>query len=143
MDLNILIMQCTISGSFRKFYQEICRAYDIFEKNGICVLSPRRSKVINPKDEFVRLESDQDLPAKAIEDRHLEAIAKSDFLYLVSPDGYLGKSASFEVGYAQASKVPVYSSERLDDFLLREYVIGVYSPEELVRNLNGDFFERK
>jgi len=76
-------MKAAISGSFRKFYKEICAAYDIFEQNGITVLSPKKSRIINPDDEFVILETDpKGIKMKQLENKHLGAIADSDFLYL-------------------------------------------------------------
>ena len=70
-------MYCSISGSFRKFYKEICQTHDIFEENGITVLSPKKSRIMNPDEKFIRLETDS--PNKEIieiENDHLGAIKK-------------------------------------------------------------------
>jgi len=126
-------MKGTISGSFRKFYQEICNTYEIFEQNGITILSPRNSKIINPTEDFVILETDsKELGIKELEDMHLEAIANSDFLYLVNPNSYIGDSGKFEMGFAHGNSVPIYSSHLVTDVVLRKYINGIYSPEELV-----------
>ncbi len=131
-------MKATISGSFKKFYQEICSAYEIFERNGIVVLSPSKSRIINPGAEFALLESDpKGASNKELEDRHLEAIANSDFLYVVSPNGYAGKSAVFEMGHANALRRPIYCSDSINDVTLEMYVKGAFAPESLIIHLKN------
>ena len=133
-------MKCAISGSFKKFYAEICQAYEIFEQNGISVLSPRKSTVVNPAEEFVILASDGvDASIKQIEDRHLEAISESDFLYLVNPRGYVGSSAAFEMGYAIDRNKRVYSLCKIEDMMLREYVTMVWTPWEVLSSLRHPY----
>lgn len=127
-------MKVTISGSFRKFYNEICRTYDIFEQNGITVLSPKKSRIINPDDEFIFLETDSGKFVRETEDKHLESIGKSNFVYIVNPNGYIGDSVKFEMGYAHAHRKPIYSSDAIDDLVLKEYVAGIFSPEEWVNS---------
>ena len=51
-------LSIVISGSFRKHYKEICVMIRNFESQGIQVLSPRHSVVINPGEDFVLLETD-------------------------------------------------------------------------------------
>jgi len=67
-------MKCVICGSFRKFYAEVVKTISIFEHRGIKVLSPTKSKIINPGEPFVILESDQSLDIRAIELKHLDEI---------------------------------------------------------------------
>lgn len=125
------MLKCTISGSFRRFYKEICETRRVFEKNGIIVLSPAVSKIINPDEDFPLLETDKkDSTKKEIEDMHLKAIEESDFLYVVCPDGYIGNSTRFEIGYAHGKGIPIYSSNLPKDILLRDYVKRTL-PEEL------------
>lgn len=38
----------TISGSFRKFYEQISQAMTVFGERQIDVLSPKKSKIVNP-----------------------------------------------------------------------------------------------
>lgn len=122
----------TISGSFRKYYSEICEARDIFELNGIFVFSPKKSTIINPLDDFVLLESDsKNKTMRELEDLHLRSIKDSTFLYVVSPKGYVGDTTRLEIGYAHAKHVPIFSSELIEDKLLREYVDNIYTPQEL------------
>ena len=125
-------MKCTISGSFKKFYEEMCQAYDVFEQNGIMVLSPKKSIIINPGEEFALLATDSTkLTIKQLEDGHLEAIANSDFLYVVNPNGYIGNSVKFEMGYAHGHSKPIYSLDQIEDVTLHRYFSKICLPKEL------------
>ena len=40
-------MRITVIGSFRKYYKEICELIDKFERNGIQVMSPQKSFIVD------------------------------------------------------------------------------------------------
>jgi len=40
----------------------------------------------------------------------------------VAPDGYVGQSASMEIGFAAAHGIPIFSTDEVFDLTLREYV---------------------
>jgi len=127
-------LRCTISGSFRRFLSEIADARSNLMRLGVEVLSPANSEPIDPSAEFVVLSSDTGSP-KEIETAHLRAIASSDFLVLVNPGGYLGPSATMEIGYALGRGIPVFAM-----FPPRECVIGLFvrvrtSLEDIVREI--------
>jgi len=111
----------TISGSFNKDLDEIRKKAHQFQREGVEVLSPKLSRVISLHEGFVKLEEDKGTPGE-IESRHLEAISRSDFLYIVNPTGYVGRSVAFEIGYALSKNVPVYSLERPEDVVLSFFV---------------------
>ena len=100
--------KCVIIGSFRKFYNNILELIQLFEIHGITILSPAKSKIVNPDDEFIILESNiinSDTPGiKHIEDDVLNAIKGCDFLYVFDPQGYVGNSTNFEIGFAKSEK---------------------------------------
>lgn len=128
-------MKCVISGSFRKFYKEITRLIEEFDNLGVEVLSPKKSKIINPDDEFVLLETDsRGASIKQIEEDHLKAIRNSNFLYVCNPNGYVGNSATMEIGFAIANKIPIYSLEAINDLTLSQFVV-VASPEKIMELL--------
>lgn len=114
-------MKCVISGSFRKFYDEIAKLAKQFEAYDIDVLSPPISKVKNIDGGFAFLDGGMDDP-KAIEKLHLEAISKSDFLYIYNPGGYIGTSTTMEIGYALAMKKPVYALEKPSEPILERFI---------------------
>lgn len=129
-----------IIGSFRKHYNQMVDIIDIFNKNAIEVLSPREAIIINPEDEFVVFDYDpKDLSDKEIEDKVLEKMHNVDFVYLYNPGGYIGLSASFEIGYCHAHGIKVYAFEESNE-LCFQYVDEVKKPHEvitLIKNSTG------
>lgn len=106
----------TISGSFNRHLSQIQEKISELKQNGIDVLSPTMSVPESRIGGFVKLRTDEGLP-REIELKHLESISKSDFLYVVNPDGYIGNSVALEIGYAICNNIPIYSQEKpRDDF---------------------------
>lgn len=103
-------------------------AVELLEESGALVLSPADPRVVDSFGDFVFVSSDLRRSIKGVQNRHLEAIAHSDFLWLTCPDGYVGPSASMEVGYAIASGIPVYADSAPSDWTLRQYVTPVGTP---------------
>lgn len=108
-----------IIGSFRKHYDQMVNIIDIFNKAEIEVLSPKKSIIINPEDDFVVFDYDlKRLSDKEIEDKVLDKMHDVDFVYLYNPGGYIGLSASFEIGYCYAHGIKVYAFEESNEFML-------------------------
>jgi len=89
---------------------------------GVRVLSPSDPRVVDNRGEFLFVASDRVRSVRLVQDRHLESIRASSFLWLVAPDGYVGQSASMELGFAVGSDVPVLGLHRPSDLTLRQYV---------------------
>src|SRR5216684_5482462 len=87
----------------------------------IRVLSPADPRVVAQQGEFLFVASDRIRSVRLVQDRHLESIRAADFLWLVCPDGYVGQSASMELGYAAAVGVLIFASRAPSDLTLREY----------------------
>lgn len=111
----------TISGSFNKHLDQIQKKILEFQKERFEVLSPAISPAISRKNGFVRLETDRGTPGE-IELKHLEAISRSDLLYVINPKGYIGKSVALEIGYAISRDTPVYSLEKPNDTVFLPFV---------------------
>jgi nucleoside 2-deoxyribosyltransferase len=126
-------MKCVVSGSFRKFYDAIAGLVEDFEKCGIEVLSPSKSKIVKSQEEFVILESDKTDDIEILERNHLNAIKEADFLYIYNPEGYMGESTIMELGWALAMDKPVYSLEKSKDLALAKF-IKVKSPADICKN---------
>lgn len=124
----------TISGSFNKHLDQIRQKILEFEHEGIRVLSPKPSQPVSRRGRFIILESDKGMPAD-IELKHLEAISKSDFLYIVNPEGYIGESVILEVGYALSRDIPIYSLEPPRDSVLSFFV----TPEKSIKAIKRSF----
>jgi hypothetical protein len=115
-------LKVTISGSFSRHLADIQLAVSEFEAAGARVLSPSQPTIVDSVDGFVFVASDRHRSPRLVQDRHLASIAQSDLLWLVCPDGYVGQSASLEIGYAVASGIPVWASCLPGDLTLRQYV---------------------
>ncbi len=103
-------VKVTIAGSYNKHFDRIVEAKHTFEELGAEVLRPRSETVRSKGEDLVRLEGDPD-DETAIQKAQLEAIKASDLLYVVNPGGYVGSSATLEVGAAYAAGVAVVTSE--------------------------------
>jgi len=65
----------------------------------------------------------------------LEKIDEADVVYVVNPDGYVGKSVCIDIGYAYAKGKPIYCMYPIDDPPIMSMVKGVLSFEELINFL--------
>lgn len=126
-------VRVTVSGSFRRHLPQVQEAVAQLTEAGAEVLSPASPVVVDQIENFVFVASDVHRSPRLVQDRHLAAILASDFLWLVCPDGYVGQSASLEVGYAVAQGIPVWAESAPADLTLRQYVGIVSSCAEVVR----------
>jgi hypothetical protein len=127
----------TVSGSFHRFMPEIESAVQELGAAGVHVLSPAYPKVVDHIGEFLFVASDRFRSIRLVQDRHLDCIEASDFLWLVCPGGYVGQSASMEIGFAVARDVPVLGTDLPSDLTLRQYVRKVGSLREAIRLSNS------
>jgi NTP pyrophosphatase (non-canonical NTP hydrolase) len=121
-------VQVVLSGSYRKDYEGLRRAYEHLKDLNCEVLSPSSVNAVNELDGFVYMLGEESEAPDVIESRHLDAIQRSQFMWLHAPSGYVGTSAALEVGFAHAIGVPIFSSEPLNDAILRGFVQVVASP---------------
>ena len=116
------MIRATVSGSFRRHMTAIYDAVATLTDMGVKVLSPSDPRVVDQIGDFVFVASDRVRSIRMVQDRHLESIRSSSFLWLVTPDGYVGQSAAMEVGYAAAVGTPIYCSVAPSDQTLSKYV---------------------
>lgn len=141
------MIEAVVSGSF-KFKPEIDKAIEALEETGIRVLEPTKGWLAMPSFEVIErlnngqvrpLPSEELLSTRQIEDRFLKALKKSNLLYLMNQEGYIGNSTALELGFALGRNKPIYALEDLnfdlleiDDLnlmLLLEESINVMPPE--------------
>jgi nucleoside 2-deoxyribosyltransferase len=65
----------------------------------------------------------------------LKKIDKADVVYVVNPDGYVGKSVCVDMGYAYAKGKPIYVMCPIDEPQVMDMVKGALSFEELINFL--------
>lgn len=116
------MLNATVSGSFHRHMGAISDAVHELAALSIRVLSPADPRVVAEQGEFLFVASDPVRSVRLVQDRHLESIRAADFLWLVCPDGYVGQSASMEIGYAAAVGVPIFTTHAPSDLTLQQYV---------------------
>src|SRR3990167_5302377 len=127
--------RCVIHGSFRKHINEIKKIHQLFTSAGIEVLAPEVSEIKAVEDGFAVLESDRESDPRMIELLYLHNLKKlgeNGFSYFVNPEGYIGKSASYELGIAQISNTRCFFLEKLGDHPAYLHNNSVWKPENLV-----------
>jgi len=62
----------------------------------------------------------------------LEKIDEADIVYVVNPEGYVGKSVSIDIGYAFGRNKPVYLMCETSDPPIMDLVEGIASFEKLI-----------
>ncbi len=73
----------------------------------------------------------------------LRRIDDSDVIYIVNPDGYVGKSVSVDIGYAYAKNKRIYAMRPIDDPPVENLVSGIMTPDALIDLLKADLPDRK
>jgi len=119
-----------LSGSFRRAPDLLAAEYTALQNADCTILSPRNVEIADEREGFVFMEGEENLSPQEIEQRHLEAIQRAAFVWFHAPDGYIGLSGAFEVGYALANGVPVYSDTTVNDETLQHFIHSVAGPDE-------------
>lgn len=127
--------RCVIHGSFQKHFGLIQQTYHLFDQAGIEVLAPQDLEIIGIKDGFTLLEGQNDQDQRLIELLYLHNLKKlggDGFSYFVNPEGYLGKSASYELGIAQLTNTRCFYYSKLADHPAYVHKNAIWKPEDLV-----------
>jgi hypothetical protein len=126
----------SLLGSFRRHYSEVLSAAQIFQESGMEILSPSLSRVLDTNVEFVRFASD---PLEAtdheIQLRTLRSILSSDLVYVVAPDGYIGRTTCYEIGRVHERGIPAFFSEYPKDLPIVVRSESVVKPGLLAKEI--------
>lgn len=134
---NDFQLRGVLCGSFRRDPEGLKGAFSSLRRE-YAVLSPSSTEFVNPGDPFVRLADELDDSVAEVEGRHLDAIAQADFVWLHAPHGYVGLSASLEIGHARALGIPVFTSDAVTDATLSAFIQVVESPTEVSNVLRAE-----
>jgi ADP-ribose pyrophosphatase YjhB (NUDIX family) len=129
-------IRCVIHGSFGKHFAEIQRVAQLFERAGIEVLAPKMAELTSQTDGFALFEDEAGLDPRLVELRYLHNLKKlgSDgFSYFVNPEGYIGASASYELGIAQIANVRCFFAHKPSDHPVYVHKNAVWSPEDIAQ----------
>lgn len=127
------MLRAVVSGSFHRHMGAITAAVHELASRSVRVLSPADPRVVAAQGEFLFVASDRVRSVRLVQDRHLECIRAADFVWLICPDGYVGQSASMELGYAAAAGTPIFATHAPVDLTLKEYVTVVRNLTEALR----------
>ncbi|PWU14533.1 MAG: hypothetical protein C5B45_04260 [Chlamydiae bacterium] len=119
--MDMAPLRTVISGSYRRHLRELYALKKEIEKLGILVLSPVGSSALNPEEEFVFLDADPIHDKRLLQDSIFAKIRTSSFLIFANFDGYIGRAALMEVGYALASGLQILSVEPIEDPNIEPY----------------------
>jgi ADP-ribose pyrophosphatase YjhB (NUDIX family) len=126
--------RCIIHGSFSKHFEEISRVSTLFELAGIEVLAPKQGTLFPNSDGYALFEDEHGLDPRLIELlylHNLKTLGQNGFSYFVNPEGYIGKSVSYELGIAQLTNTRCFFAEKLEDHPAYIYKNSIWSAELL------------
>ena len=117
--MNDHVSSVALIGSFRKHYAAVEQASSCFVAAGLEVLNPRGKEIVKTDIPFVRFDSDPSTWSdEMIQTVALHRILKADFVYVVAPAGYVGRTTCYEIGRIVQSEHPIYFGERPRDLPL-------------------------
>ncbi|WP_270365749.1 hypothetical protein [Microbacterium algeriense] len=133
-----------VIGSFRRHYAEVLATLTTFESVGVSVTSPLGGAVIDGQVDFVRFDSDpSEWDDPRVQTVALHRILRATAVYVVAPEGYVGRTTCYEIGRCLQSRTPTYFSEAPvdlpiavpDTHVLPPDVLAAYILEETVAPL--------
>ncbi|HVN26818.1 MAG TPA: NUDIX domain-containing protein [Candidatus Paceibacterota bacterium] len=128
------MVRCVIHGSFRKHFDEIRRVHRTFTTAGIEVLAPADAEIVSFENNFAHLARDEGKDPRLVELlylHNLKRLGPDGFSYFVNPGGYVGASASYELGIAHATNTRCFFLEPLADHPAYAPGHAVWKPERL------------
>ena len=108
-------LKTVISGSYRKHLAELIKLKQFMQSKGVEVLAPVCGEAINPADEFVILSDDPIEDPRLLQDSIFSKMRQASFHTLLNKDGYLGRAATLELGYAIAIGLQILAVEPVTD----------------------------
>ncbi|WP_353068005.1 NUDIX hydrolase [Amycolatopsis sp. DG1A-15b] len=101
-----------IIGSFRQHLGEVREAARVFVEAGFTVKSPPMDRVRDGNRGHIVFTSDPiDATDHQIQTETFYKIFSSDFVYVVNPGGYIGRTTSYELGQIHQRGMAVYYAE--------------------------------
>lgn len=122
-----MMTRVVICGSYHRQPQKLARLFRELETSNCRILAPLTLNFIDTEEPIVHAESDESLGILDLESFHLRAIREADLILLHAPDGHVGLSGAYEVGYAEAIHKPVFCLEDILDEMLKTRVYRVQS----------------
>lgn len=136
-----LVNTVAIIGSFRQHYESIMEVWQLFFGLGLEVTSPKGTPIIKENIPFVRFISD---PAAwddpMVQTVALHRILRADFVYVVAPQGYVGRTTCYEIGRIVQAQRPLFFSEHPVDLPVRVPHEHISGPTEIITMIRNNRF---
>jgi NTP pyrophosphatase (non-canonical NTP hydrolase) len=123
-------LRAVLCGSYRRDREGLASAYEELRALGCDVLSPNAIDFVAEIDGFALLADELNHTPKDIELQHLDCMRQADFVWLHLADGYVGSSATLEIGFAHGLGIPVFSAAQPSDGILSSFVQVVSGPAD-------------
>lgn len=127
-----MLTKVVICGTYHKDPAGLRRIFRELEATGCRILSPIGIDFTNIREEVVITSKEADLDINELEKFHIRAMRDADFIWLHDPEGHVGISSSYELGYANAIGTPVFCFEPPIDEMLATRVHVVRSVFEAI-----------
>lgn len=124
-----------LHGSFSKHFDAIQRVHKLFTDAGIEVLAPEAGELISFEQGFGLFEDEIGQDPRTVELLYLNNLKKlgeNGFSYFINPGGYIGKSASYELGIAQLTNTRTFFTSKLQDHPAYVHKNSIWKPESLI-----------
>lgn len=125
-----------IIGSFKQHLAQVSRAREVFRDAAMEITSPQGDEIIEPGIDFVRFRSD---PPHAddpmVQTIALHRILRSDLVYVVSPERYIGRTTCYEVGRIIQCGRPIFFENQPADLPVAVPDSCIVSAEALARQI--------
>jgi nucleoside 2-deoxyribosyltransferase len=120
MNKNPLTLSVSICGSYHRHLRKMHRLIQECKKLGIEVHIPRYPVRKSSINGFVFLKGEKGTP-KQLQEKNFDAIAHSSFVLVVNTNGYIGSSTAMEIGYAIARDIPIFCTDKPEDYVFQLY----------------------
>lgn len=99
----------------RKYLDLFNNVIKTAKEQSINILSPQAWKKISEIDGFVRTDGDPKISDKELEVHHIEAITKSDLVFIINPSWVVWKTTFAEIITTEFFWKPILFLEKIDD----------------------------
>ena len=137
-----LIKNVALIGSFRQYYKAVLESLAAFADVGLVTTTPKGTPIVEPGIPFVRFESDEtDWTDEMVQVAALHRILRADFVFVVVPEGYVGRTTCYEIGRVVQAGRPIYFSQRPDDLPLFIPDSNIKTAKEIAKEIRTKNFE--
>jgi len=114
-------LKVVISGSYGKHLEGMLELKDFLTSKEIEVLAPVSGIDPDEPDDFIIMKDDPVTDPRTLQDSVFAKMRTSSFHIMYNEGGYMGKAALFELGYAAAIGLQIFTTEEVADPNLKVY----------------------